>query len=302
MKTSEYETIKYEKDKEGGFSLITLNRPEALNAQNVQMKKELQWAFYEVMKDPDVKVYIFTGAPRKNGQPCFCAGMDLKEMAQGIEYSFPELKGTLYDEEDFMYPRNTFAAKLWAMRPTLPMNPTWWYHVWCPKISIAAVDGVATAGGIELAVSCDLLLAAETARFSDLHVKNLGIGIGGGSITTNLVYKIGYSRAMELTLIGDPIDGKTAYDWGLANRVYPPDQLLPAAKEMAKKIAAMRPDAVHMTKLSCRSALEMGYNDSHNYSLRLLKEGTRPAETGYKGVKEWVAGEFGTHEGRGKKG
>jgi len=67
MKISEYETIKYEKDKDGGFALITLNRPEALNAQNKQMKKELQWAFYEVLKDPDVKVYIFTGAPRKDG-------------------------------------------------------------------------------------------------------------------------------------------------------------------------------------------------------------------------------------------
>jgi len=299
MEISEYKTIKYEKDKEGGFALITLNRPDALNAQNVQMKKELQWVFHEVLKDPDVKVYIFTGAPRADGSPCFCAGMDLKEMAQGIDYTWPELKGELYAEQDSMFGRGTIAAELWARRPVMPRNPTWWYHVWCPKISIAAVDGVATAGGIELAVVCDILLASETARFSDLHVKNLGIGIGGGSITTNLVYKMGYSKAMELTLTGDTIDGKTAYEWGLANHVYPPDQLLPEAKKMARKIAAMRPDAVHMTKLSCRSALDMGYNDSYALSERILKSIQRPHEVGEKGVREWVKGDYGTHEGRG---
>jgi enoyl-CoA hydratase/carnithine racemase len=298
MEISEYKTIKYEKDKEGGFALITLNRPEALNAQNVQMKKELQWVFYEVMKDPEVKVYIFTGAPRADGRPCFCAGMDLKEMAQGIDYHWPELKGELYDIEDRMFDMASPAGQLWASRPALPRNPTWWFHVWCPKISIAAVDGIATAGGIELAVVCDIVLASETAQFLDTHVKNLGIGIGGGSITTNLVYKIGYSRAMQLTLMGDSIDGKKAYEWGLANEVYPPDQLLPAAKEMARKIAAMRPEAVHMTKLSCRTALEMGYNEAYRYSERILKSVKRPHEVGEKGVRDWVKGDFGTHHGR----
>ncbi len=301
MEISEYKTIKYEKDKEGGFALITLNRPDALNAQNVQMKKELQWVFHEVMKDPEVKVYIFTGAPKADGQPCFCAGMDLKEMAKGIDYDFPELKGELYKEQDEMFDMRTPAGQLWATRPVMPRNPTWWYHVWCPKISIAAVDGVATAGGIELAVVCDILLASETAQFSDLHVKNLGIGIGGGSITTNLVYKIGYSRAMELTLRGKPIDGKQAYEWGLANHVYPPDQLLPEAKKMAMEIAAMREEAVHMTKLSCRSALEMGYNDAYHFSERILKTIQRPHEIGEKGVREWVKGDFGTHKGREKQ-
>jgi len=143
-------------------------------------------------------------------------------------------------------------------------------------------------------------LAAETAQFSDLHVKNLGVGIGGGSITTNLVYKIGYSRAMEFTLLGEPINGKQACEWGIANHVYPSDQLLPEAKKMAMKIAAMKEDAVHMTKLSCRSALEMGYNDAYYFSERLLKTIPR-AEIKTKGVGEWVKGDFGTHKGRGKK-
>jgi len=112
MEISEYKTIKYEKDKEGGFALITLNRPDALNAMNVQMKKELQWVFYEVMKDPDVKVYIYTGAPRADGRPCFCAGMDLKEMAQGIDYHWPELQGELYMEEDEVFDMRTYAEQL----------------------------------------------------------------------------------------------------------------------------------------------------------------------------------------------
>ena len=195
-----------------------------------------------------------------------------------------------------MFDLKTSAGLLWSMKTVLPMNPTWWYHIWSPKISIAAVDGIATAGGLELAVVCDLLLASETAEFRDLHVKNLGVGIGGGSITTNLVYKIGYSRAMELTLMGDSINGKEAYQWGLANRVYPPDQLLPEARKMAVKIAKMRPEAVHMTKLSCRSALEMGYNESYRFSEQIRKFIHRPHQTGEKGVRDWVKGDFGTHE------
>jgi len=276
-----YETLKFEKDP-AGFAVITLNRPASLNAISVQMYHELQVVFNEVMKDKDIKAFIYTGSPRTDGRPCFSAGMDLKEVAKGIHYDHPELKGPFYLEQDVMFPPNSAEGKLWRMRPRLPVNPVFMPHVWAPKVSIAAVDGVATAGGIELALCCDIILASETAQFSDMHVKNLGVGIGGGVVTANLAYRVGVAMAEEICFLGEPINGREAERIGLANHCYAPDKLLPAAKEMARKIAAKRLGAVSITKLSCRSIYDMSYNESWAYGDRLLEE--TPFEPGGPGV------------------
>jgi enoyl-CoA hydratase/carnithine racemase len=143
--------------------------------------------------------------------------------------------------------------------------------IWSPKISIAAVDGIATAGGIELALVCDIILVSETAEVFDSHVKNLELGVGSGSVTTSLTRKVGYSKALELLITAEPMDGKEAYRTGFANHVYPPDRLLPEAKNLARKIAGMRPSAVHTTKLSCRS-VNADYNQVWDNSEELLRE------------------------------
>ncbi len=248
-----YETIKYEKG--DGFCVITLNRPERLNALNVRMWQDLDSALDEIMQDHEIKTFIYTGAPRPDGRPCFCAGADLKEMAgaPGEGRSAPALEWS---------PVSAF----WSQRqPRLATVPTFERIAWCPKISIAAIDGVCTAGGIELALSCDIILVSETAQISDMHVKNLG-WIGGAAATANMAWRVGVAKAIELCCTGDVIDGKEAYRIGLANQVFAPDRLLDGAKEMARKIGSMRLAAVTMTKATCRAVEDMDRCSSWHYA------------------------------------
>lgn len=273
-----YETIKYEK--EDGFCVITLNRPKALNALNVQMWQDLDNALDEIMKDDEIKVFVFTGAPRPDGRPCFCAGADLKELAGfAVEGRVPlPLPSSL----------SSPAAAFWAQRqPRLAMVPTFEKIAWCPKISIAAIDGICTAGGIELALSCDIILVSETAQISDMHVKNLG-WIGGAAATANMAWRVGVAKAIELCCTGDVIDGKEAHRIGFANQVFPSDKLLDGAKEMARKIGGMRLAAVTMTKATCRAVQDMDRRSSWYYSDAALNVLLTETDTAEWGPGRWL--------------
>jgi enoyl-CoA hydratase/carnithine racemase len=277
-----YECLKYEK--EDGFAVITLNRPKALNAMNWQLEKEIDDALDEVRLDDDVKVFIFTGAPREDGRPCFSAGGDLKEYATHKMY-----KGGAEDLRGESFPVSSPALALWSYRKwRLSIHGNKMPNIyWSPKISIAAVDGVCTAGGIELACSCDIILASETAQLSEMHVKTLG-QIGGSAAATLLAWRIGVSRALQMCLTGEPIDGKNAYRIGLANEVYAPDKLLDGAKTLARKIAAMRTVAVTMTKATCNSIRDMGFNEAWAYSDACLYAIEAAPDTPEWGAGHWV--------------
>jgi len=141
----EYETILFEK--EDGFCVITLNRPKLLNALNVKMWTELSHVVDVIDNDDKIKAFIFTGTPRPDGRPCFCAGADLKEMAGFTS-------GGVLDESAEEAPAHVTLTKpsgvknFWALRQPKPtMTPTFEKITWSPKISIAAIDGVCTAGG-----------------------------------------------------------------------------------------------------------------------------------------------------------
>ena len=286
-----YENLKYEK--EDGFAIITLNRPQALNAMNWQMEKEIDDVLDEVRNDDDVKVFIFTGAPRPDGRPCFSAGGDLREYAHGEKYKGGADKEMYKSGAEHLrgesFPVSSPAMALWSQRKwRLSIHGQKMPNiVWSPKISIAAVDGVCTAGGIELACSCDIILASETAQFSDMHVKNLG-QIGGSAAATLLAWRIGVSRALQMCCTGEPIDGKEAYRIGLANEVYPPDKLLDGAKTLARKMAAMRPLALTMTKATCNSIRDMGFNESWLYSDACLYAMLAEPDTPDWGASRWV--------------
>jgi len=272
----QFETIKFEK--EDGFVLVTLNRPERLNALNVKMWNELQEAMDLFNADSDSKVIIYTGAPRPDGRPCFCAGADLKEMS-----GFQSEGGQV-----FTGPGWTPVRQFWDMRkPKMAMVPTLENVCWCPKITMAAIDGICTAGGIELALSCDLIVVAETARISDMHLKNLG-WVGGAAANANMAWRVGVSKALELCLTGDPIDGKEAHRIGLANRVFPPDRMLEEAKSLARQIAQSRLAGIIMTKATCRSVEDMGRAESWHYCddafMTLQNE---PDSAGF-GARAWV--------------
>ncbi|MGH3958287.1 enoyl-CoA hydratase [Mycobacterium sp.] len=214
-----YETILVERD--GRVGTITLNRPQALNALNSQMMNEVTGAAAEFDNDAGIGAIIITGSAK-----AFAAGADIKEMSQ---LSFADAFGADY-----------FAtwAKLAAVR-----TPT-----------IAAVAGHALGGGCELAMMCDVLIAADTAKFGQPEIK-LGVlpGMGGSQ---RLTRAIGKAKAMDLILTGRTIDATEAERSGLVARVVPADDLLSEARAVATTIAQMSLSATRMAKEAVNRAFE----------------------------------------------
>ena len=232
-----FEAITYEENE--GYGVITLNRPERLNALGRQMVGEIIQVIDEISNSNDVNVLIITGAPRPNGKPCFCAGADLKDII-----------------DDGFLPQLPLMTALQAISTgDRKGDGEFWEIVErCPKVTIAAVDGVCSAGGLELALVCDIILASETAQIGDLHMKNVG-GIGGAAVTVNMARRTGVARAIEMICTSDFIDGKEAHRINLANHVYAPDKLMEGAKELAKKIGSMKPEATMLAKAACNARL-----------------------------------------------
>jgi len=196
-----FENVIVEKD--GAIAVVTLNRPQALNALSYGLVKDLCLAMQELDRDREVRVMIVTG-----GEKVFAAGADIKEMAD---------RGP-FDER--IHERLDYRDQINKM--TKPV--------------IAAVSGLALGGGCELAMSCDIIIASETARFGQPEV-NLGIIPGSGG-TQRLTRLLGKHRAMEMVLTGDIVNAADAERFGLVNRVVPVELLLEEAKNVAKKIAA----------------------------------------------------------------
>jgi enoyl-CoA hydratase len=243
-----YEAIKYEKGE--NYGVITLNRPERLNAIGRQMVTEVLKVIDEISGSNEVNALIITGAPRPDGRPCFCAGADLKDI---MEKGFlPQLPLQTAMEAIVSGDRKGDGA-------------FWEIVARCPKITIAAIDGVCSAGGLELALACDIILASDTAQIGDLHMKNMG-GIGGAAVTVNLARRVGVARAIEMVTTSDFLDGKEAHRINLANHVFPPAKLMEGARELAKKIGGMRPDATALVKSACNAIYNMDYRTAWRYA------------------------------------
>ena len=202
--------------KEGKSAIFTINRPEALNSINVQAARELHEAMVDFRDDPELWVGIITGA----GDRTFCAGADIKDM-------LPFLKENLQNRP-------------WAM-PDTPMRGL---EIWKPLI--AAINGVALGGGLELALACDLRIASEKARLGCPEV-SLGLIPGWGG-TQRLPRMIPSCKAAELLLMGKPIDAQEAYRIGLVNIVVPPESVMPTARKWAETICQAGPLAVRAAK------------------------------------------------------
>jgi enoyl-CoA hydratase len=220
-----FENVIVEKD--GAVGVVTLNRPQALNALSYALVKDLSLAMQELDHDGDIRVIIVTG-----GEKVFAAGADIKEMAE---------RGP-FDER--IQERLAYRDKINRIA----------------KPVIAAVNGFALGGGCELAMSCDIIVASESARFGQPEV-NLGIIPGSGG-TQRLTHLLGKHRAMELILTGDMLNAADAERLGLVNRVVPGELCLEEAKNIAKKIAAKPPLAIKAAKeavlKSANSALDEG--------------------------------------------
>lgn len=217
-----YETLITETDAEDGFAVIQMNRPDSLNALSEQMMTELSAAFDRFEADDEVQCIVLTGTKR-----AFSGGADVKEIH---EKSYPQ---TFY--EDFITRNWERAAR--ARKPV-----------------IAAVAGYAVGGGCELAMMCDIILAADSARFGQPEVR-LGVMPGAGA-TQRLTRAIGKSKAMELCLTGRMMDAAEAERCGLVSRVVPADDLLSEARDLARTIASMPRAATMMTKEAINAAFE----------------------------------------------
>ncbi|MEV0247249.1 crotonase/enoyl-CoA hydratase family protein [Nocardia sp. NPDC050712] len=194
-----------------GIAVVTLNRPQARNAIDYAVAVAVAAAMDEFDARADVRVIVLTGAG-----PTFCAGMDLKAFLQG---EVPALPGR-------------GLAGLTEAPPGKPL--------------IAAVEGHVLAGGFEIALACDLIVAADTASFGLPEVKRGLVAAGGGLL--RLPKRIPYQVALETALTGNPLDAHRAYALGLVNRLADPGKALATALELAQEIAANGPLAVQVTK------------------------------------------------------
>jgi enoyl-CoA hydratase/carnithine racemase len=220
--------IDYKKD--GRIALITLNRPDVLNAINAELSRELNEAIKDFRDNPDLWVCIITGA----GDRAFSAGADIRGFRPGPREAAPAGERVRADQ------------------------------VWKPFI--AAIHGYCLGGGLELALTCDLRIAAENARFGLPEIKVGIIPAGGGM--SRLPRFIPRAKAAEILLMGQHIDAQEAYRIGLVNKVVPRDQLMPTAMQWATTICEAGP----LQTRAVKEVMVRGYSMPLDESLRLERE------------------------------
>ncbi|WP_216829673.1 crotonase/enoyl-CoA hydratase family protein [Alkalihalobacterium elongatum] len=208
-----YEAILFEQH--GPVALITLNRPEAMNAVNAQLWKDVGHALERFSEDDNLQVAVITGA----GDRAFCAGADLKEIASGRSILPP-------------------GGEKWGFAGIV--------NHFVSKPVIAAVNGFALGGGTEIALACDLVIASDKSNFGLPEVKR-GLIAGAGGLL-RLPRQIPLKVAMEAVLTGEPITAKEALKWGLVNKVVPHEEVVKAALELAQKISKNAPLALKASK------------------------------------------------------
>ncbi len=204
-----------------GVGVVTLNRPQVLNALNQVLMEELATAMEAMDRDDGIRCLVVTGNER-----AFAAGADVREFADATTADM--VRGYRFQQWERI------------RRVSKPV--------------IAAVSGFALGGGCELAMSCDMIIASETARFGQPEIR-LGLMPGAGG-TQRLTRAIGKSRAMEVVLTGRNITAEDALAWGLVSRVMPVELYLDEAKRLAREIAAQPPIAVRMAKEAVLQAFE----------------------------------------------
>lgn len=222
---------------ENHVATITLNRPEVMNALNREMYAELEQAFRDAHRDPEVRCVVLTGVGR-----AFCSGDDVKQIMLGEQ-------------------RDETVTRLRDVRPR--PTPAAAAVLECDKPVIAAVNGPAVGWGMDLTLFCDIRIASENAKFGELFIKRgLVADIGG---LWRLPRVVGPSKAAELLFTGDVIDAREAERIGLVSRVVTPDELLPAAMEIARKIAVNPPIALRYMKEGLRKSVHASMQEMGEY-------------------------------------
>ena len=215
-----------------GVAWLTINRPEAHNALNQAVRDGLFAGVRRFNEDDDAAVLVLTGS----GSKAFCAGGDLKEMADNA-----------------------------LQVPPIDFVPQFGRNIEVAKPTIAAVNGVALAGGFLLAQTCDLAIAADTARFAISEVK-----VGRGAPwAAPLPWMVPPRIAMQILLTGDPIDARRAHEVGLVNEVVPADELVDATQRLAERIATNAPLSVRAAKRTVRLVAELPLAEAYAEAERI---------------------------------
>ncbi len=222
-------TVLVEKHAEG-YALVTLNRPQALNALSRELMATLALAIDALEADPAVRVLILTGAGR-----AFCAGLDLKELGR-VDASVGDVVQPA-ERPDPVRSLNRFSGPV-----------------------IGAINGAAITGGFELALACDVMLASSSARFADTHAR-IGIAPGWG-LSQKLSRAIGIYRARELSLTGNFLSAAQAEAWGLVNRVVAPDELLAQALAMALDMLSAVPEMLLRYKAVINDGFALAFGEA----------------------------------------
>jgi enoyl-CoA hydratase len=227
-----------------GCVVVTLNRPRAMNALSLALRRELVQTFRQFHNDPDIRVVVLTGAGT-----AFCAGLDLKELGA---IANPSASIVPSEEDDPIRAMENYPGPI-----------------------IGAINGAAITGGFELALACDILIASSAARFADTHVR-VGV-LPGWGLSQRLSRLIGIQRAKELSFTGNFLSAQRAESWGLVNRVVEPDALLPEALALAKDMLSTDPATLVAYKqliddgarLPLGEALRLEKNRSREWATRL---------------------------------
>jgi enoyl-CoA hydratase len=210
--------------KEDGIGIVTIKPHKVLNLLNIEVFIELDNIFAEIENDPDIRVVILTGSGK-----VFVAGVDIAEMKEHNPVSIERFIKIARDAGDRVY------------------------HL--SKPVIAAINGYAFGGGNELALTCDLRIASENAKFGQQEI-NFGIIPGGGAIQ-RLNRLVGMTKAKEIVYTGDVIDAKTALEIGFINKVVPPDKLMDEAKTLARKLLSKSSIALSYAKKAFNTGADM---------------------------------------------
>ncbi len=223
--------------KDGVTTLTLVNPP--LNLVTLGLTRELNEKLGQLADDPNCRVLVVTGS----GEKAFCAGSDIKEF------------------RDYMQPGIAIEKKMWMENATYSKLDDF------PKPTIAAVNGLAFGGGLELAVCCDLVVCEEGTKLALPEIK-LGVFPGSGG-TVRVTRRIGEGRAKEMIFLGEPIDTATALAWGLINRVAPRGQTLAMARTLAAEIATRPNKALQIAKAAIDMSFDMPEDEAVARSLPL---------------------------------
>jgi len=256
LKPHMYATLKVESP-EPGVLVVTLNRPEVRNAFNTEMATELLDLWTRLIAGlGDERCVILTGA----GESAFCAGADLKE-------------------------RHGMTDAAWRAQHEL-FERAFWSMTDVPIPVIAAANGHAYAGGLELALMCDFIYAVRSARFALTEV-SIGIMPGAGG-TQNLPRAVGERRAREIILTGKPFSAEQAFEWGLVNQLCEAGQLMSAAMETARTIARNAPLAVRQAKKSINLGMQMDLKSGLRFEVEAYNQlvGTEDRAEGVRAFNE----------------